>query len=162
MTEPPGEDIPFLVGGLIGNAIAHTATPATLTLAVAGGCVEVAVEDTAPLWMSGIPRQAAAVMVDYPGCQRGRVPMSRDLRDDEGPGRRCGADRAVAQQPIAKRIWFRRSVPIGWPFIDGCPCDHAGPLDQQLASGHRAIAVCGPWDQDDPAARAESAIQHHR
>jgi hypothetical protein len=163
LTEPAGDDIPFLVSDLIGNAIAHTATPATLTLAVAEGCVEVAVADTAPLWMSGIPRQAAAVMVDYPACRHGRNPMSRNLLGEDDPPCRCAADRAIAQQPIAKRIWFRRSVPIRWPFIDGCPCGHAGPLDQQLASGHRAIAVSGPWDQDYAAPLADSSIQHqHR
>jgi hypothetical protein len=148
LTEPAVDDTLLLVSDLIGNAIAHTATPATLTLAVAEGSIEVDVADNAPLWMSGIPRQAAAaVMVDAGASQRGRGPMGLGHRDDGGVGRTGVGGQPVAQHPIAKRVWFRRSVPPGWPFADGCPCEGAGPLDQPLASGRHVIAVPGPWDR---------------
>jgi hypothetical protein len=151
LAEPAGDDTAFLASDLISNAIAHTGTPVTLTLTVARGSIEVAVADTAPLWMSGIPRQAA-VMVDPPAGQSGRDSMSLGFLDDDcAVSPRGVGGQPVAQQPIAKQIWFRRSVPAGWAFTDGCPCDAAGPVDQPLASGRDAIAVSGPWDLDDRA-----------
>ena len=127
LTEPAVDDTLFLLGDLIGNAIAHTATPATLTLAVAEGSIEVAVADTAPLWMSGIPRQAAVVMVDAGAGQRVRDPMSLDFLDDDGGVALTGVDgQLVAQQPIATQVWFRRSVPVGWPSPMAVPVTTPG------------------------------------
>ncbi len=111
LPEPACDNTLLLVSDLIDNAIAHTATPATLTLAVAEGSIEVAVADTAPLWMSGIPREAAAAMADTGAGQCGRDPMNLNSLDDEGAEVAVGGGQPVPKPPIAKRIWFRRSVP---------------------------------------------------
>jgi hypothetical protein len=101
LIEPAGADTVLAVGELIGNAIAHTATPATLTLSVAEGSLEVAVADTAPRWIAGIPREAAGVMIDDPASQRDRESMRGDLLDQDrggsvrGCGRRSGAAGSV-------------------------------------------------------------------
>jgi hypothetical protein len=128
----------LLVSELVTNAVKHTRTTSTLTLAVAAGMIEVGVTDS--------------------GSSRHLIPMQHDrsapgtirVLGESGRGlmivRALSADWGVTPINRGKQVWFRRPVGGDWPYSAACPCGTLDSTALHLPSGRRAVAAPGPWD----------------
>ncbi len=128
----------LLVSELVTNAVKHTRAPSTLTLAVAGGMIEVGVTDG--------------------GSFRRVIPAQRDVLRPASPlvlpesGRGLMIVEALSDSwgvtPVGKgkQIWFRRPVAAHWPYRARCVCAADGYDGHHLPSGHHALDMPRPWD----------------
>ena len=128
----------LLVSELVTNAVKHTRAPSALTLAVAGGMIEVGVTDGGPS-RRVIPAQRAvlapASTLVIPESGRGLM-IVEALSDSWG----------VTPVGKGKQIWFRRPVAPHWPYSAECVCAADGHDGYHLPSGHHALDMPGPWN----------------
>jgi anti-sigma regulatory factor (Ser/Thr protein kinase) len=129
-------DVTLPVSELVTNALLHASTPATLTVSVATGFIEVSVRDSSPrepvirpvrLDPSADIDAAAARSPDLPIDLRdaalhigeaGSVAAGRGLLIVEAVSDEWGVTRLT----VGKEIWFRVRTPPGWTAHPPCPC----------------------------------------
>ena len=137
----------LLVSELVTNAVKHTHTNSILTLAVAGGMIEVGVTDGGSS-RRVIPAQrgvlSAASPLVVPESGRGLM-IVEALSDSWG----------VTPFGRGKQIWFRRPVAAHWPYSKECVCSADGQTGHHLPSGHHALDIPGPWDAGPAATGAQ-------
>jgi anti-sigma regulatory factor (Ser/Thr protein kinase) len=135
----------LLVSELVTNAVIHARTPATLTVAVASGMIEIGVADHG-LGRHVIPGQRG---MELPGIE---LPRSTRLLPESGRGliivEALSQDWGLTRNGTGKQVWLRRPLPDGWPFAAACGCEHENPAAQLLPSGGRVTALRGPWDAE--------------
>src|SRR4051812_19791113 len=128
----------LLVSELVTNAVKHTRATSTLTLAVAGGMIEVGVTDGGA-YRRVIPTQrdvlTPASTLVVPETGRGLM-IVEALSDSWG----------VTPVGNGKQIWFRRPVVADWPYSARCICAADGYDGHHLPSGHHALDMPRPWD----------------
>src|SRR3954451_6591770 len=129
----------LLVSELVTNAVKHTRDSSTLTLAVAGGMIEVGVTDSGS-FRRVIPAQRAvltpASTLVAPESGRGLL-IVEALSDSWG----------VTPAGNGKQVWFRRPVAPHWPYNARCVCAADGYAGHNLPSGHRALDMPRPWEK---------------
>jgi anti-sigma regulatory factor (Ser/Thr protein kinase) len=128
------------VSELVTNAVTHARTTCVLTLAVGEGMIEVGVTENGRSSHT-IPTQRDILVPDLPPAldESGRGLMIVDtLSHDWGVGSANG---------IGTQVWFRRPVAAPWPYGAACLCTTDSPTAHHLSSGHRAVALPGPWDR---------------
>jgi len=130
--------ITLLVSELVTNAVKHTRDSSALTLAVAGGMIEVGVTDSGA-FRRVIPAQrevlTPASALTTPECGRGLL-IVEALSDSWG----------VTPVGKGKQVWFRRPVAAQWPYHARCLCAADGHDGHRLPSGHHALDMPRPWD----------------
>jgi anti-sigma regulatory factor (Ser/Thr protein kinase) len=125
-------DVSLLVSELVTNVVRHARTPATLTLCVGGGVLEVAVTDQAEeLPLPGAPSELTSVREGGRGLQ-----LVDRIADDWG----------VSRDGRSKHVWFRLPVGRTWKHGDACPCAEPSDDAHRTGSGRSVRAVPGPWD----------------
>jgi anti-sigma regulatory factor (Ser/Thr protein kinase) len=133
------DDVAVMVSELVTNAVRHTDSVLTISLAVAEGTVEVGVADhDGQAW----PVAARPAPVDTPLIS---------LLPDGGRGLHLVSALAqewgVAALDRGKQVWFRRRLAGRWPYAPACVCGGERIPAVRLGSGRRAVAITGPWDQ---------------
>lgn len=120
------DDLQLCLSELVTNVVVHAGTPAELTLAVAGGLLEVSVGDHDP--RPAYPRDAPS----DPFGEGGRgVSLVDQLADEWG----------VVYEPPGKQVWLRRHLPDTWRPVPPCACaaSHGGAR-RYCASG-QAVSI---------------------
>src|SRR5689334_20420204 len=128
----------LLVSELVTNAVRHTRTTSTLTLAVAGGTIEVGLRDGG----SSPVVTAAQRAVLTPTSRLVLLEGGRGLTIVEALSDSWG----VTPLDHGKQVWFRRPVPARWPYSARCVCSSDGQTGHHLPSGHHALDMPGPWN----------------
>ena len=125
-------DVSLLVSELVTNVVRHARTPATLTLCVADGVLEVTVGDEA----GGLPVSGAS----------GELGSAREGGRGLQLVDRIAAEWGVSRDGRSKHVWFRLPVAESWEYREDCPCGEPSDDDQRTGSGRAVRAVPGPWD----------------
>jgi len=128
----------LLVSELVTNAVKHTRDSSTLTLAVAGGMIEVGVTDSGS-FRRVIPAQRAVLTAatTLVAAESGRgLLIVEALSDSWG----------ITPVGKGKQVWFRRPVAAHWPYSASCVCAADGHDGYHLPSGHHALNMPRPWD----------------
>jgi hypothetical protein len=122
---------------LLSNAALHAGSPATLTVAVAEGILELGVgdHDSRTSFVERIREEERVWLTDGRLGRRG-LHMVATLADDWG----------VVPAADGKQVWFRLDVGDDWPHRTACPCQGEDLHRVRLESGRHVLAVPGPWD----------------
>jgi hypothetical protein len=134
--EPVAETATLLLSEVVTNAVLHSSSQPTVRLAVAGGALEIGVDDDEPR----LPNRRMATSRGPAGtdvllADGGRGLLLIDALADE-----WGATALAA----GKQVWFR--LDIGdWPYRSACVCAHHDGGDITLGSGLHAHHMPGPW-----------------
>jgi anti-sigma regulatory factor (Ser/Thr protein kinase) len=128
----------LLVSELVTNAVKHTRSTSTLTLAVAAGMIEVGVTD------GGRSRRV------IPAQREVLTPASPLVVPESGRGllivEALSDSWGVTPAGTGKQIWFRRPVAAHWPYGARCACAADGHAGHHLPSGHHALDMSRPGD----------------
>jgi anti-sigma regulatory factor (Ser/Thr protein kinase) len=128
----------LLVSELVTNALKHARATSILTLAVAGGMIEVGVTD------GGSSRFVIPSQRDV--TARGSTPVI----SESGRGLMIVAALSdtwgVTPAGRGKQVWLRRPIAADWPYSATCACGADDQSAYHLPSGHRALDMRGPWD----------------
>src|SRR3954462_15890869 len=102
----------LLVTELVTNAVKHTRTSSTLTLAITGDMIEVAVTDGGPSALV-VPAQrvVTAPASAQPYSESGRRRMIVEALSDSW---------GVTPAARGKHIWFRRAIAAHWAYSASC------------------------------------------
>jgi anti-sigma regulatory factor (Ser/Thr protein kinase) len=130
----------LLVSELVTNAVRHTRDSSTLTLAVAGGVIEVGVTDSGS-FRRVIPAQRTVLT---PASSLTAAESGRGLLIVEALSDSWG----VTPAGKGKQVWFRRPVVADWRYARMCVCAADGYDGHHLPSGHHARDMPRPWDTD--------------
>lgn len=131
---PLREDALLLTSELVTNALVHAGAGPRVRMAVAGGTLEIGVEDGRPVALTSLePRRERLTDLSADG---GRGLYLVDLISSEW---------GVAPIGTGKEIWFRLAA-VGWTFRRDCTCADRTRDAVDLPSGLRSVPIPGPWD----------------
>jgi hypothetical protein len=124
----------LLTSELVTNAVRHSEGAPTVVVAMAHGCLEVAVADDEP------GHSHSVLTVGNPNGQPGRTGGRGLLIVDT-----YSSDWGVARKLDLKHVWFRLDAG-SWPYGSSCTCSTGTAELTALPSGRNVIPVHGPWD----------------